>query len=152
MAANAHLKNEFTEDEKYHNLMRWLNCQQVLPVASRLSVHDPRTALYKKMKIMRPFSEIKFVVQSIFWFPLLPFGDNCIQNVHLGRYIVGYMVGNFVLRRHVSRTVKRNFRPYNLGRHTVGYMVGNVISDHITDDIPPKMKILNMIIPILMHF
>ena len=23
-------------------------------------------------------------------------GDNCIQNVHLGRYIVGYMVENFV--------------------------------------------------------
>ena len=40
-------------------------------------------------------------------------GDNCIQNVHLGRYIVGYMVGNFVLRRRVSGAVKRNFRPYN---------------------------------------
>ena len=25
MAAHARLKNEFTEDEKYHNLMRWLN-------------------------------------------------------------------------------------------------------------------------------
>ena len=25
--------------------------------------------------------------------------DNCIQNFNLGRYIVGYMVGNFVLRR-----------------------------------------------------
>ena len=24
MAAHAHLKNEFTEDEKYHNLMIWL--------------------------------------------------------------------------------------------------------------------------------
>ena len=24
-------------------------------------------------------------------------GDNCIQNVNLGRYIVGYMVGNSVL-------------------------------------------------------
>ena len=24
MAAHARLKNEFTEDEKYHNLMRWL--------------------------------------------------------------------------------------------------------------------------------
>ena len=40
-------------------------------------------------------------------------GDNCIQNVNLGRYIVGYMVGNFVLRRRVSGSVKRNFRPYN---------------------------------------
>ena len=39
--------------------------------------------------------------------------ENCIQNVHLGRYIVGYMVGNFVLRRRVSGAVKRNFRPYN---------------------------------------
>ena len=26
-------------------------------------------------------------------------GDNCIQNFHLGRYIVGYTVGNLVLRR-----------------------------------------------------
>ena len=25
-------------------------------------------------------------------------GDNCIQNCHLGRYIVGYTVGNFVAR------------------------------------------------------
>ena len=30
-------------------------------------------------------------------------GDNCIQILHLGRYIVGYTVGNFVLRRHVIR-------------------------------------------------
>ena len=29
----------------------------------------------------------------------LELGDNCIQNVHLGRYNVDYMVGNFVLRR-----------------------------------------------------
>ena len=29
-------------------------------------------------------------------------GDNCIQNFHLGRYIVGYAVGNLVLRRRVS--------------------------------------------------
>ena len=26
MAAHARLKNEFTEDEKYHNLMAWLTC------------------------------------------------------------------------------------------------------------------------------
>ena len=29
MAACARLKNEFTEDEKYHNLMRWLKYQRV---------------------------------------------------------------------------------------------------------------------------
>ena len=38
----------------------------------------------------------------------LELGDNCIQNVHLGRYIVGYMVGNYL-----RGAVKRNFRPYN---------------------------------------
>ena len=26
MAAHGRLKNEFTENEKYHNLMSWLNC------------------------------------------------------------------------------------------------------------------------------
>ena len=27
-----------------------------------------------------------------------------------------------------------------------------MISEHISNDIPPQMKILNMVIPILMHF
>ena len=61
-------------------------------------------------------------------------GDNCIQNFHLGRYIVGYMVGNLVLRRRPSGAVKLDF--------------GTTISDNII----PEMKILNMVIPILMHF
>ena len=39
-------------------------------------------------------------------------GDNCIQNFLLGRYIVGYTVGNLVLRRRVSGAVKRDFRTY----------------------------------------
>ena len=42
----------------------------------------------------------------------LQLGDNCIQNFHLGRYIVGYMVGNLVLRQRRSGAVKRDFRPY----------------------------------------
>ena len=46
-------------------------------------------------------------------------GDNCIQIFHLGRYIVGYTVGNFVLWRRV---------------------------------IPPQMKNLNIVNPILMYF
>ena len=61
-------------------------------------------------------------------------GDNRIQNVHLGKYIVGYMVGSFVLRRRVSGAVKRNFRPYNRW-----YTSRN-------------NNILDMVIPILMHF
>ena len=51
-------------------------------------------------------------------------GDNCIQIFYLGRYIVGYTVGNWVY----------------------------VIYERISDDIPPQMKILNMVIPILMHY
>ena len=39
-------------------------------------------------------------------------GYNCIQNFHLGRYIVGYTVGNLVLRRRASGAVKRDFRTY----------------------------------------
>ena len=45
------------------------------------------------------------------------FGDNCIQNFHLERYIVGYTVGNLVLRRCVRGVVKRDFRTY-IGRYT----------------------------------
>ena len=41
-------------------------------------------------------------------------GDNCIQNSHLGRYIVGYTVGNLVLRRRVNGAIKRDFRTYIL--------------------------------------
>ena len=41
-------------------------------------------------------------------------GDNCIQNFHMGRYIVGYTVGSFVLRRPVRGAVKHNFRSYIL--------------------------------------
>ena len=39
-------------------------------------------------------------------------GDNCIQNFHLGRYIVGYTVGNLVLWRRVSGALKRDLRTY----------------------------------------
>ena len=60
-------------------------------------------------------------------------GDNCIQNFHLGRYIVGYTVGNFFLRRRVSGAVKHYFRTYIL-RHTspndkfeYGYPHSNVL-------------------------
>ena len=35
-------------------------------------------------------------------------GDNCIQNFHLGRYIVVYTVINLVLRRRVGGAVKRD--------------------------------------------
>ena len=49
------------------------------------------------------------------WTNLLSYinlGDNCIQNFHLGRYIVGNMVWNLVLRRRASSAVKRDIRKY----------------------------------------
>ena len=39
-------------------------------------------------------------------------GDNCIQNFHLGRYIVGYTVRNLVLWRSRSGAVKHAFGTY----------------------------------------
>ena len=39
-------------------------------------------------------------------------GNNCIQSFHLGRYIVGFTVGNLVLQRRASGAVKRDFRTY----------------------------------------
>ena len=59
--------------------------------------------------------------------------DKCIQNFHLGRYIVGHTVGDLVLPRCRIGAVKLDFRPY-------------------IRCIPPQIKNLNMVIPILMHF
>ena len=44
-------------------------------------------------------------------------GVICIQNYHLGRYIDGYTVRNFVLRQRASGSVIGDFRPY-IGRYT----------------------------------
>ena len=84
--------------------------------------------------------------------------------------MVGFMVGNFVLRRCVE--VYRRF--YGWKFHFMAMCRGilsvlwleiffysdasaeplSIIYLHKTDDIPPQMKIfiLNMVIPILMHF
>ena len=52
------------------------------------------------------------VTQCPRMFCVIQLGDNCIQNVHLERYIVVYTVGNLVLRRPASRAIKRDFRTY----------------------------------------
>ena len=56
--------------------------------------------------------------------------DNCIQNFHLGSYIAGYTVGNLVLRRRVSRAVKRDFRQYTSPNENFeyGYPHSNALS------------------------
>ena len=60
-------------------------------------------------------------------------GDNRIQICHLGRYIVGYTVRIFVLRRRDSGAVKHDFRTY-IRRYTspndkleYGYPHSNVL-------------------------
>ena len=65
-------------------------------------------------------------------------GDNCIQIFHLGRYIVGYMVGNFDLLRRVNGALKHDFRPYKR-RYTslnenfeYGYPHSNVLFNFYT--------------------
>ena len=69
-------------------------------------------------------------------------GDNCIKNFHLGRYIVGFTVRNFVLLQSISRALKRNFLPENWW-----YMEFLTVKL-----IPPQMKSFITVIPILMHF
>ena len=57
-------------------------------------------------------------------------GDDCIQNFHFGRYIVGYTVGNLVLRRRANGTVKRDFRTYITSPNKnfeYGYLHSNVL-------------------------
>ena len=50
--------------------------------------------------------------KQILFEQLLYLGDNCIQNFHLGRYIVEYTVGNLVLWRRASKAVKHDFPTY----------------------------------------
>ena len=44
--------------------------------------------------------------------PCYKLGDNCIQNFHLGRYIIWYMVGYLVLWLRTSGAIKHDFRTY----------------------------------------
>ena len=48
MAAHARLKNELTQDEKYHNLMRWLISKVVIAKPkSMMYLHDPKVSSKK---------------------------------------------------------------------------------------------------------
>ena len=52
------------------------------------------------------------VLLSILWSIFYKLGDNCIQNVHLGRYNVEYTVRNLFIRWCLSGAVKLDFRQY----------------------------------------
>ena len=52
----------------------------------------------------------KLCTQSLLHFTAFHIGDNCIQHFHLGRYIVGYTVGNLVLQQPASGAVKHDYQ------------------------------------------
>ena len=84
MAVQACLKNAFMEDGKCHNLMRWLKWRVLFDGSMEEQV---------KYSMLTQW----FIILGCNYYQLLYLGDNCIQNVHLGRYIVSYMVGNCIL-------------------------------------------------------
>ena len=71
-----------------------MSCKEQMKDSNEMTIFRLINALSK----FRP--DITIAVES---------GDNCIKNLHLGRYIVGYMVGNLVLQPHASGAVKRDF-------------------------------------------
>ena len=82
-----------------YNYLTWVKTMEITIWCARKSFVD----MSKKSR--KPHLVCKKIVSKYL-------GDNCIQNFHLGRYIVVYTVGNLVLRRRVSGAVKRDFRTY----------------------------------------
>ena len=68
--------------------------------------------LYQQTPECFAFSRVLYFHENKTLAKIFELGDNCIQNFHLGRYIVGYTVGNLVLRRRASGAVKLDFRTY----------------------------------------
>ena len=54
MAAHARLKNEFTEDEKCHNLMTWLKCS-LESVTTKQRVYTNNSSYFKELTIVLLF-------------------------------------------------------------------------------------------------
>ena len=82
----------------------------------KATCHLTKCDVLNDVKLFPRTEDFEFT-ESTAWITELPLlviqlGDNCIQNFHLGTYIVGYTVGNLVLRRRVSGAVKRDFRTY----------------------------------------
>ena len=90
--------------------MKRIKVENLLENTRRHSVKKSTTAVHRLILVIiwRDQSYNSFGVYSY----VNKLGDNCIQNIHLGRYIVGYTVGNLVLRRRASGAVKRDFRTY----------------------------------------
>ena len=94
-------------------LYYWFYCKKAIKCSASLSFyHFSPTCLINlrkyehSCKIFYLWNTFEYMQQYKSWI-----GDNCIQNFHSRRYIVGYTVGK-VLRQCISRTVRHDFQPY----------------------------------------
>ena len=58
--------------------------------------------LHCSQQSLQKFEKVKYKLHLFSKKMGIKLKDNCIQNLHLGRYIVKYTVGNQVLRRRAS--------------------------------------------------
>ena len=95
---------------------------------------DPDKLAFEEASLSGSSLPLKLDISGISWIVFkasVTKGDKCIQNYHLGRYIVGYEVKNLVLRQRISGVLK--------------------LTKCISDDLLPQLIILNRVIPILMY-
>ena len=104
---------------------------------------DPDKLAFEEASLSGFSLPLKLDISGISWIVFkasVTKGDKCIQNYHLGRYIVSfslniYIVGytdkNLVLRQRIRGVLK--------------------LTKCISDDLLPQLIILNMVIPILMY-
>ena len=65
MAAHVRLKNEFTEDKKYHKLMRWFKCANLNDLFPQTNLYMSRelAALKAQMQEMKNMMKVSFDLQ-----------------------------------------------------------------------------------------
>ena len=80
------------------NLSKFRHPQQILPSSTNCVIHWCSWVVYFANKMVK----IRLLPKGSCSYSCTisggDLGDNCIQNFHLGRYIIGYTVENLVLR------------------------------------------------------
>ena len=67
MAAHAHLKNEFMEDEKSHHLMRWLKCEYTnRQPAQQPAPSSPSDAIARPDRTELTYNELAHEIMALF--------------------------------------------------------------------------------------
>ena len=91
--------------------MKYFSAQIDIQKHRNSSIHYSQNHIFIDKQFSMPAS-LPIFGKNMDFFIGIKLGDNCIQNFHFGRYIVGYTVGNLVLRRRASVAVKCGFRTY----------------------------------------